>query len=47
VDHPFERTIDAVSWFETVVLESALPVAQLEQIAAENARALFFSLNKG
>jgi predicted TIM-barrel fold metal-dependent hydrolase len=46
VDHPFERTIDAVSWFETVVLESALPAAQLEQIAAENARALFFSLNK-
>ena len=46
VDYPFERTIDAVSWFDAVVLESALPAAQLEQIAAENARTLFTSLNK-
>jgi 2,3-dihydroxybenzoate decarboxylase len=41
VDHPFERTTDAVSWFETLAPQTALTAAELQQIAAGNARALF------
>jgi 2,3-dihydroxybenzoate decarboxylase len=37
VDYPFERTVDAVTWFRDV----ALPEAERRAIAAENSSALF------